>query len=568
MVNAVSFRRLIYTTLVFSTCFALSLPADADWEAGKYWMSHSDTFSSPSISEAALPPRYLGDAVAANSGESLSTPPDAPAPATDKTLPPPASFDPATIPRLSELEAKVLETQVLTEAQIQALLAPTRNQYLSPSSSAQGNSCEVNGTCPPSETTTPVGSSTQSGTCNTADSCPPPRSRLLPRLPSIQITKAPSATNCPPIAAPCNPRCWAHAEVLSWRLQGDRLPILVTTSPLGTAQADAGILGLPTTVPIFGGDRFDTDSRLGGRLNVGRWLRRAEGIAVEADFSFLPKEDETHTFVSAGATTLARPFYDVNPAVDAEAADLIAFDGVVGGRLTIEMESELYTGSLGMRAVSLRFSNAKTGRRVDWLSGFRYFRLAESLQIDDLRTAVATHASPYGTLDVGTTFASHDHFKTENDFYGYDLGVSIQKERGRWLLRSQAKVALGVNHQVVENDGQRTITPTVGAAVTERGGLLTGQGNDGQVSQQRFAVLPEARIELGYQVTKHLRATAGYQFLYLTEAVRPGSQVDRAANSSLLDAAVADAGPVRPGPLFESDNVYVHGGTFGLQFSY
>src|SRR5258707_15873832 len=45
---------------------------------------------------------------------------------------------------------------------------------------------------------------------------------------------------------------WVEMEYLAWSVKGDRLPPLVTTSPAGTPQAQAGILGPPSTTVLFG----------------------------------------------------------------------------------------------------------------------------------------------------------------------------------------------------------------------------------------------------------------------------------------------------------------------------
>src|SRR5204862_492234 len=83
-----------------------------------------------------------------------------------------------------------------------------------------------------------------------------------------------------------------------------------------------------------------------------------------------------------------------------------------------------------------------------------------------------------------------------------------------------------------------------------QGGLLALPSNIGRYSRDRFAVLPEASINLGYQVTPWLRATAGYTFLYCSNVVRPGDQVNLAVNPTQLPSnltAPAPSGPAHPG---------------------
>src|SRR5882757_945505 len=65
-----------------------------------------------------------------------------------------------------------------------------------------------------------------------------------------------AAADLPLKARPAAPadagQFWAEMEYLAWSVKGDRLPPLVTTSPAGTPQAQAGILGPPSTTVLFG----------------------------------------------------------------------------------------------------------------------------------------------------------------------------------------------------------------------------------------------------------------------------------------------------------------------------
>jgi hypothetical protein len=69
-----------------------------------------------------------------------------------------------------------------------------------------------------------------------------------------------------PPAIPSSGIFWAELDVLAWSVKGDRLPPLVTTSPLGTPFGQAGVLGLPTTTVLFGDSSLNGAWRAGGRL--------------------------------------------------------------------------------------------------------------------------------------------------------------------------------------------------------------------------------------------------------------------------------------------------------------
>src|SRR5260370_41905692 len=69
----------------------------------------------------------------------------------------------------------------------------------------------------------------------------------------------------PPPAPADAGQFWVEMEYLAWSVKGDRLPPLVTTSPAGTPQAQAGILGPPSTTVLFGDSSVNGGLRPRGR---------------------------------------------------------------------------------------------------------------------------------------------------------------------------------------------------------------------------------------------------------------------------------------------------------------
>src|SRR5262245_52194702 len=101
------------------------------------------------------------------------------------------------------------------------------------------------------------------------------------------------------------------------------------------------------------------------------------------------------------------------------------------------------------------------------------------------------------------------------------------------------------------------------------GGLLAVQGaNTGRFEQTRFAVVPEIGVNLGYQLTTRMKVFVGYNFLYLSSAVRPGEVIDPridAARVPNLLPPTAGAVPValRPLPQLSTSGYYIQGINFG-----
>ena len=187
--------------------------------------------------------------------------------------------------------------------------------------------------------------------------------------------------------------------------------------------------------------------------------------------------------------------------------------------------------------------------------GLRYANLEERIAIvEDLEA-----------ID-GTTFFVMDSFGTDNDFLGGELGFVWEWEYCRWKVDLLSRLAIGNTRQRVVINGSTSIE---GAAPLE-GGLLAQSTNIGSFESDKLSVLPELGITLGYQLTCNLSFTAGYSFMYWSNVVRPGNQIDLDVNPMLIprDNAVpiVPAANDRPRLIFDETDFFAHGLNFGLEY--
>jgi hypothetical protein len=134
------------------------------------------------------------------------------------------------------------------------------------------------------------------------------------------------------------------------------------------------------------------------------------------------------------------------------------------------------------------------------------------------------------------------------------------------------KLGLGDMYQVVDIHGTTSINPTV-AGVAPRffnSGLLALDSNSGTFSRNTFAVVPEVTLKVGYQVNDHLRAFIGYNFLYASNVVRPGDQIDTTLDENKIPpfSTAVPPGTPRPMVLFKTTDYWAQGFTFGLEWRY
>jgi len=217
--------------------------------------------------------------------------------------------------------------------------------------------------------------------------------------------------------------------------------------------------------------------------------------------------------------------------------------------------------------------------RTDLIAGFRYLNLDERLTIvEDFtrltpRTVQDFPGGPVVTEPAGTRVVIRDSFATRNDFYGGQLGLVNEFHRDRWTLDLRSTVALGGTHQELRIDGSQVRTIPGMAPQTFVGGLLALPSNIGVHSRDVFSVVPEVGVSVGYQVTDHLKAFAGYNFLYCSNVIRPGDQIDPVINVNQVPRFVPPGvtvpdpvGPSRPAVLFRETDFWAQGANFGVEY--
>ncbi|HXG10886.1 MAG TPA: BBP7 family outer membrane beta-barrel protein [Gemmataceae bacterium] len=394
----------------------------------------------------------------------------------------------------------------------------------------------------------------------------PPGPPTVPApIPPPVATTAP-----PPVPAPscCEPHCcmapppgrvpgrlYGGAEYLLWWIKDGSVPPLVTTSPV----ASQGIIGLPGTVVLFGGSDVDTDEFSGGRFTVGYWLDACRMRALEGTFFFLGQRDVNFAAGSEAFPLLARPFFAEN--LGTEFAQVVTDPNRATGGVRVELPSQLWGAEANLRRNVL----LGCGYRLDLIAGFRYLDLDEGVHIMELGTLLPT-VQPFG----GSRFFVFDNFDTRNQFYGGQLGAETELRRGRWFVNFRGKVALGGTHQTIDILGGQVVAAPDGTRQRFRGGLLALPSNIGHFNRDHFAVVPEVGVNLGYHFTDSLRAYVGYTFLYWSDVLRPGDQIDRVLDINQIPnfirgPAVAQVRPVVP---FRSTDFWAQGLNFGLEFRY
>jgi len=352
---------------------------------------------------------------------------------------------------------------------------------------------------------------------------------------------------------------WTNLEILMWAGSGQHLPPMMTTGDPITPQNLAGKLFTPHTRILFPLDRVNNEFRPGFRLSGGTWLDLNRIVGLEGDFFFLRNSKKGLTAASDanGNQILARPF--INAVTGIDDAILVAYPGVQRGAIDVQVESFVIGG--GTNALFNLWNDL--GGKIDLLAGYRYFGLFDEVSIKEDTTALSTAAAP---LNPGDHLQALDRFRTFNHFHGGVLGIAGERRLGVWFLAGRASVALGGVRQVVEISGRTVLTPFGGLPTATAIGRFALPSNIGRYQQTTFAVLPEVSVRGGVQLTESARLYVAYNWMYLSNVVRAGEQIDPRINPIFRPPVTLLPGeqpPVYSG--FRTSDYWLQGLSFGME---
>lgn len=352
---------------------------------------------------------------------------------------------------------------------------------------------------------------------------------------------------------------WVKAEMLfGWFKKGNAPPLLTT----GTPQSSLGVLGADGTQVLYGGS-IDMLMHLGGKITAGMWLEPAQTWGFEGNYFFLGGRKSYILINSQGDPLLAAPYID---AVNNQQSSFpIAHEAIPDldlGKLTGFVNIGWSSQIQGAEFNNVHNLVRGTRGRVDWTWGYRYLRLDESLYTD-----FQTSEEPPAGQQFGAQTHTFDLFDTENEFQGINFGLRSQWWWGCWSFDVNGKLAFGAIRGTVQVFGQtQSAAPPQFQVITRSGGVYALASNIGDESATRFSFVPEVELGVGYQFSDHLRLTANYNILAITNVVRPGDQIDTRINPNILDGNSGN--PAVPVRFNNTSTFWMQTLSFGFEYRY
>jgi hypothetical protein len=400
----------------------------------------------------------------------------------------------------------------------------------------------------------------------------------------------PAGVGAPPLACPvpceapaCGPKCWLNADGLLWWIKDAPLPTpLVTTGPFNPNAVQAATLPpaslrTPGTTILYGGNDVVFDVFPGGRLNGGMTFDPNGILGADASGFFLWQRASQYSARSdtAGQPFLGRPILSAVSGLENVAAialpnDARGFNGGVIGGIAIRSTARLWGADGDLSALVV--GNQTWSANV--LVGFRYLNLQETLTIDEGFTPLGrplVGAFNGGTVGLGQTVSVADLFRTNNQFYGGQVGGRFAYNAGPLTAELVTKVAFGVTHEHIDIAGNSVLNGPGVTPMVVPGGLLAGLSNSGSYGPRPYALVSETGVNVGYQVTEQVRVRVGGTFLYWSSVARPGDQIDRTVDQRTvptLQTFVPGLNSLSPMPRLDQAQFWAGGVNAGLEFRF
>ena len=399
--------------------------------------------------------------------------------------------------------------------------------------------------------------------------------------------------NAPPIWTPApDSRFYGGVDYLLWWVKDAPLSVpLVTTGAVssthhgflsnskGTSSDTTILYGAPFGVAQGGNGSQRFQGFSGSRVTFGYALGSERRFAVEASGFVLQQQSAGYAayadltgnpiinipvFNTVSYTPGGRPG-GLPPAEDGLPASLPSDPKRLDGNSGIFTGGVKVTNSLqlwGAEATGVISLHRGSSWEVSGLVGARYLDLSEAFNLTYESVGISG-------LYNGSIGAARDAFETRNEFSGGMLGLRGRYASGRLSVDLSGRVAVGVNHQTENVAGGFWATRLNSRSSAGREGVFAQPANEGRTSMNSFAVVPDAQIKIGYALTPRLRATLGYDFLYLSSVLRPGDQISHyVPKGQTFQQGGTNTSTTSPARYSETTDFFAHGFSLGLEFRF
>ncbi|HYV35599.1 MAG TPA: BBP7 family outer membrane beta-barrel protein, partial [Gemmataceae bacterium] len=374
------------------------------------------------------------------------------------------------------------------------------------------------------------------------------------------------------------PVFWATAEGVYGITHRAPLAVpLLSSSTAPDVNSNVGAIGESATVIPGNQQSFDLRHPLGVSATFGFSPTVEWKVPLEVNLLYLHEQSNAiaaHSDI-VGNPLLARPIFSTAAGQEGEKVYLSSFPGLAAGGVTVDTSLQLWgINGVGVVQTGLQWGDDCHGCAIDLPMGVRYLDMNEVITINNSVTALAPNfAVPFlGTpFGQGSTTVVTDSFKTDNTFLGGEFGVRLESRWNSFFLTVEPRVGIGATRQSIVIGGVSVLEQPGQATQTAPGGILAVASNSGIHTRERFTVLPEATLHIGWDVFSWMRIQAGYNIIYWENVLRAGDQISRSVDVRQVptDFSFTPGLPGNsPGISFKESNFIIQGISLGVTFSF
>jgi hypothetical protein len=398
---------------------------------------------------------------------------------------------------------------------------------------------------------------------------------------ALMMSAAPGGVYAQNVPTASTSRIYVGIDYLHWWVKGAPLSVpLVSTGPEANNEgfltnSNSKILyGAPFSPAVGGNDTQGFPGFNGSRLTVGYWLDDEQRYAVEAS-GFLLQSRTTSVQIrgdSNGNPGLRVPVFNNVPYVPGgicdprHATDCLVpqtEDGVplaVPGELTggAKITNSLQLGGFDLTGVIPIYRDDSW--QISGLAGGTFLQLSEGFNL-----TADLEGLPTSMLYAGQSGTAVDEFKTRNRFYGATIGARGRYSYGLMFIEASGRLSVGASEEVLTVNGGYTDSGAAFANNHGPYGIFAMPANEGSFSRTNFAVVPEVQAKIGYNITPSVAVAIGYDFLYDSNVIRPGDQINRnIPKGQTFQQDGTAASLTSPARLFRTTDFFAQGITIGL----
>jgi hypothetical protein len=366
---------------------------------------------------------------------------------------------------------------------------------------------------------------------------------------------------------------WVDVEYLYWKIGGSpRTPPLVFTGIFDPEKTP--VLKSPKTKIVLGNQANPEFGRSGIKFSAGACFGGIRMYGTELNYMFLERRNHSTSVRSndfreskVASDDLAENSYLAVPFLDAstgkESCAYIAQPDKFAGKAILQISNSMQGAEWNFTAMP-DFPISGCFFRAQALIGFRYWNFKEKLLF-------TTHSPNTAKPDIFTT---KDEFKTDNTFYGGQIGLNAKYIYGPFSCLLKAKIALGAMNKTLSVHGHLLTDnfDTYNPVADYTGGYFALFSNIGHDDKCKFAYIPEINLNISYQIGECFHLHAGYTFLYVSTISWAENQIDTELNPLQSPAITRKPaglkGRDRPRASLKSNDFFVRGISAGFNYHF